>query len=507
MIFSSLCSFQSVMLNILYVVIAILALMFMIVVHEFGHFIAGKKLGFQINEFAIGFGPPIFKKKMKSGTQFSIRPIPLGGFCGFEGEDDDNDNPRAFNNMPPWKRIIVLFNGAFFNFLSAMLIITIFFCAYGEQVSVIGAQYEGGANTEVVQEGDIILAVDGKIKHILMNDDFSDMLDKCGDTATLKILRNGKAQTVTIKKGAYKYFAPTAKSDFYQVMYIKDNAYHAVDLNDGYRITKIDGKKKNLDRNLTELKSGTSITFEKDGAEYEGFITVVKKGDRLTYLDDEFVPPLTAEKYATLTSSMTEGHFIMFQQELEGGSFSVPIVISKNTVKDFSGNVINDFSYMNYVEGHTQLIAGEDGNEPINFGFTRRLSTEKLGFFRALGRSFTFSFFIVFKVLAVLGALITGKMGLESAGGPITVISTVSTGIKQAGFPYLMLITCILSANVAVMNLLPLPALDGSKIVLTFVEWIRGKPLNRKVEAIIHTVGLIILFTFTIFVDIFHMIK
>ena len=119
------------MLNILYVVIAILALMFMIVVHEFGHFIAGKKLGFQINEFAIGFGPPIFKRKMKSGTQFSIRPIPLGGFCGFEGEDDDNDNPRAFNNMPPWKRIIVLFNGAFFNFLSAMLIITIFFCAYG----------------------------------------------------------------------------------------------------------------------------------------------------------------------------------------------------------------------------------------------------------------------------------------------------------------------------------------------------------------------------------------
>ena len=122
------------MLNILYVVIAILALMFMIVVHEFGHFIAGRKLGFQINEFAIGFGPPIFKRKMKSGTQFSIRPIPLGGFCGFEGEDDDNDNPRAFNNMPPWKRIIVLFNGAFFNFLSAMLIITIFFCAYGEQV-------------------------------------------------------------------------------------------------------------------------------------------------------------------------------------------------------------------------------------------------------------------------------------------------------------------------------------------------------------------------------------
>lgn len=142
-------------------------------------------------------------------------------------------------------------------------------------------------------------------------------------------------------------------------MYIKDNAYHAVDLNDGYRITKIDGKKKNLDRNLTELKSGTSITFEKDGAEYEGFITVVKAGDRLTYLDDEFVPPLTAEKYATLKSSMTDGHFIMFQQELEGGSFSVPIVISKDTIKDFSGKVISDFRIRITSRGTTNLLRGK----------------------------------------------------------------------------------------------------------------------------------------------------
>ena len=69
------------------------------------------------------------------------------------------------------------------------------------------------------------------------------------------------------------------------------------------------------------------------------------------------------------------------------------------------------------------------------------------------------------------------------------------------------LVGAVCGALWCLCGMLPLPALDGSKIVLTFVEWIRGKPLNRKVEAIIHTVGLIILFTFTIFVDIFHMIK
>ena len=94
--------------------------------------------------------------------------------------------------------------------------------------------------------------------------------------------------------------------------------------------------------------------------------------------------------------------------------------------------------------------------------------------------------------------------GLSQACGPFTVVKTISD-VAQQGFYNLFWIICILSANLAVMNLLPLPALDGSKIVFTFIEWIRGKPLNRKVEAVIHTVGIIVLFTFTIFLDIFHL--
>lgn len=503
------------MQNIGYIIVAILALVFMIVVHEFGHYLAGKKLGFQINEFAIGFGPPIFKKKLKSGEQFSIRPIPLGGFCSFEGEEEDKDNPRAFNNMPPWKRIIVLFSGAFFNFVSAMIIITIFFCAFGEQVAVIGTMYENGVNTGVLQEGDIILKVDGKVKHILMNDDFSKMLEKTGDTATLKIMRDGKCQTVTIKKGSYSYFAPKSTENFYQFLYIQDNAYKVFNP-DGWTLTKIKDKKADRfsEEDRKNLPSGTELTFKnnENGSELTCFVTVVREGDRLMYINDTFIPPCGQSDYNNLTANLKDGDYIMFQQRIEGGDYSVPIVIDQNSIRDFNKNIIA-FDYMTAVSGHTQLNAvapdssNPDGLETYGFGFTRRLESHKLGFFKSLGRSFTFSFFIVFKVLALLGALITGKMSLKSAGGPITVISTVSTGIKQAGFPYLMYITCILSANLAVMNLLPLPALDGSKIVFTGVEWIRGKPLNRKVEAAIHTVGLLLLFTFTIFIDIFHMVS
>ena len=133
-----------------YVIVAVLALMAMIVIHELGHYTAGKLLGFKIDEFAIGFGPAIIKKRnKKTGELFTLRPFPIGGFCAFHGEDadgamldedgnqikDENGNivkdPDAFNNQKPWKRLIVLFSGAFMNFLSAIVIITIYFTAYG----------------------------------------------------------------------------------------------------------------------------------------------------------------------------------------------------------------------------------------------------------------------------------------------------------------------------------------------------------------------------------------
>ena len=78
-------------MTLLYILLALLVLLVMITVHEFGHYCAGKVLGFKINEFAIGFGPVLYKRKRKDGEKFSIRALPLGGFCAFEGEDEDGN--------------------------------------------------------------------------------------------------------------------------------------------------------------------------------------------------------------------------------------------------------------------------------------------------------------------------------------------------------------------------------------------------------------------------------
>ena len=114
-------------MNFLYILLALVVLLVLITVHEFGHYVSGKILGFKINEFAIGFGPKLFRKvNKKTGEVFSIRLLPLGGFCAFEGEDEENPDENAFNNKPAWKRVIVLVAGVTFNFLFGVLTAAIY---------------------------------------------------------------------------------------------------------------------------------------------------------------------------------------------------------------------------------------------------------------------------------------------------------------------------------------------------------------------------------------------
>ncbi|HBP51876.1 MAG TPA: hypothetical protein DD626_01040, partial [Clostridiales bacterium] len=153
------------------------------------------------------------------------------------------------------------------------------------------------------------------------------------------------------------------------------------------------------------------------------------------------------------------------------------------------------------------VVEGDpDGFYSYGFGITRSLTHAKLPFFLAFGRAWGFSFFIVFKILASLGALITGKSGIENAGGTITTIKMMAQ-VSSLGFDSFLYVVAIISANLAVMNLLPFPALDGSRMLFTLIEMIFRKPVPRKIEGIIHTVGLVLLIVLAVFLDIFHLVK
>ena len=422
----NLLAFMDVMKSIGSLLMAIVIFLVMITVHEFGHYVAGKILGFKINEFSIGFGPAIFKKRSKkTGELFALRVIPLGGYCAFDGEDEvetseteevpfeevknievsensggmvetsvENEvkeenypEPKGerFNDQAPWKRIIVLVAGATMNYvLALLLIITMFAClgrpVYRIEKAVPGADasqgsvetYETGLKT-----GDVILEIDGK--KIYMITDCIDGLNgkKKGETVELLILREGEEQTLKIEL----FEGATAKN----------------------------------------MSDNSSVFFSLG---------------------------------------------IAYREE-----------------------VVNE-------DGTTQM--------KVTRGGALSSVTVREGFFETIGNSFVYSFKVGGMVLRSLGELLTGKIGIDAMGGPITTITMTAEAASSSMLSFLN-IAAFIGVNLAVFNLLPVPALDGCKVVFCIIEWIRKKPVNRKVEAMIHFGGIIFLFGFAILVDILQL--
>ena len=181
------------MATILSILFAILIFSFLIFVHEFGHFICAKLSGVQVNEFAIFMGPAIWKKQIGE-TLYSIRTIPIGGYCAMEGEDEDTENPRSFQKASWWKRLIILVAGAVMNFLAGILLLGI---VYGPAEGFITPVVDSFADYCTIdgenglQVGDRFVEVDGE--KIYIHSDFSLILTlNGGDVHDLVVERHGK---------------------------------------------------------------------------------------------------------------------------------------------------------------------------------------------------------------------------------------------------------------------------------------------------------------------------
>ena len=180
------------MTTFLYILLAIFIFGVLIAIHEFGHFVAAKACGVRVEEFAVGMGPVLWKKQ-KGETQYSLRAIPIGGFCAMAGEDEAMDDPRAFTSKPAWKRIIILAAGAFMNFVLGLVIIFFLYInAGGFYVPVLtgfmdGCPYE---SADGLQAGDQFYSIDGH--RIYHTDDVSVFLNRGGDDYDLVLIRDGQ---------------------------------------------------------------------------------------------------------------------------------------------------------------------------------------------------------------------------------------------------------------------------------------------------------------------------
>ncbi|MDR1027989.1 MAG: site-2 protease family protein [Clostridiales Family XIII bacterium] len=146
----------------MFIVYAIIIFALLIFVHEFGHFITAKATGIKVKEFALGMGPKFFKFR-RGETLFSLRVFPIGGFCAMEGEDEDSEDPHAFNNRPVPARALTLIAGSLMNILLAVILLSIIIFSGGQPSSQIDAvTAESPAASAGVSAGDTVLAIDGE---------------------------------------------------------------------------------------------------------------------------------------------------------------------------------------------------------------------------------------------------------------------------------------------------------------------------------------------------------
>lgn len=144
--------------------VAIVAFLFLVVVHEFGHFIAAKTLGVRVNEFAIGFGPCIFRKKGKE-TEYSLRAVPFGGYCAMEGEDEESNDSRAFCAKPAWSRFLIVVMGAVFNLIFGVILVAITLLPQDVYATNTVSKFAETATSNAeggLMVGDTILEIEGR---------------------------------------------------------------------------------------------------------------------------------------------------------------------------------------------------------------------------------------------------------------------------------------------------------------------------------------------------------
>lgn len=147
-----------------YILIAILIFGVLIAVHELGHFLAAKACGVRVNEFSIGMGPQLLHKT-KGDTEYSLRLLPIGGYCAMEGEDEDSDDERALNRQAWWKKLIIFVAGAFMNFLTGLLIIVCLYAGaqgfYTSEIIELNPDFPQQGE-EGLMPGDVIYAINGE---------------------------------------------------------------------------------------------------------------------------------------------------------------------------------------------------------------------------------------------------------------------------------------------------------------------------------------------------------
>ncbi|MBR0028578.1 MAG: site-2 protease family protein [Clostridia bacterium] len=376
-------------------IVSVVMFLVMISLHEFGHFIVAKALKFRVDEFSVGMGPLILKKQ-KGETQYSLRALPLGGYCKFDEDNPEDDDPRAFVNQKAWKRLIVLLAGGVFNIiLGFVLFIVVVFAISPVRTNVVESVVPNSyIEQSGMQAGDTIVAINGK--GVSFYNDIS--------LYTQNFTKDENAQ-LTVKRNG-----------------------------------------ENIDFDFKPTEQIIETTYTENGADIK----------------------------TTVNGATEEARHA-----------------------DYSDSFVKDDSIIGKTETVTRYI----------IGFTP--AQKNINIFNVWGEAWNETKFVVKLVYQSLWQIITGKIGIREMSGPVGIVNEVNTAVNSGSMSWLYVINLValLTINLGVFNLLPIPALDGGRILFVLWEMITGKRIPPDKEGIVHAIGMALLLLLVLVISFSDIMK
>ena len=430
---------MQVLITIGYILLFILCLSVLIVVHELGHFAMAKAFNVYCLDFSIGFGPALFHKKRKNGeTYFSIRAFPLGGFVSMYGEGVELPEgvevppERSFENIKKWKRIIILFAGVFNN---AILAILIFFISEAACVQKSFVYYQSEAASP-----DISFEV---------STDAGSIAEKAGMSG---VQWNRLRRIATGDESLY--LASTFVIDKEALLSYEDNSSKTI-----AAILR------------TDQLSFTAKSFQNNIHFYE---LTDKKGENI-YDGIDFTKEILATDRTVKSVSLVM-NTLVFDKDEQGNVKEgevTPHNITINTVLDESAKrVFQDIGVSFFIWERYNSIGEAFGKTFEDFGYSAT----------AIVRS--------------LGALFTSAESWKQVGGIVSIGVQTTSILQNMGIGRFLYVWGLISVNLAIINLLPFPGLDGWQILVLVVEMVAHKEIPERVKNIVSIVGLVLLMAF-----------
>ncbi|MCQ2739319.1 MAG: RIP metalloprotease RseP [bacterium] len=433
------------------IVIMILLLSLLILVHEAGHFFTARMFGIRVDKFGFGLpiGPTLYKTKC-GDIEILIHAFLLGGYVSFPDDDKDcdlpSDSPERFINKPAWQRAIVLSAGVIANVICAIMLVFLVACWSGKLPSGEYEIYAENINapktskimTSGLEKGDKILSING-----------------CDINNTYAL--------ITIIKNSAKSNGTTSEQT------VKNNYDKLKALNPG--LEKNEVIPKNLSVRLPQNPDADIITMDKYAA--KGAKSFKNEGLKI----EENLKPLRNEIIGK-TVYVSNGEYSLndLAFAISDGEHPIYITVSR------AGKIFE----------LRPIIPDEKGLIGIQLSAKQKMIETK-SFVSVIRESNKYLFENTYMMMYSLGQLFTGNVPLKDMHGVVAITKIGGDMIDKAGKSSGILLAALISMNLAILNFLPIPALDGGHLMFLIIEKIIGKPLNEDIIEKISTVFFIIL--------------